>query len=60
MYCGYHHRQAPCRLFDTRCRACGAGPYFFDRPNVGFFCQQHKHVSHGGEACGQMLPAQYT
>ncbi|KAI3425879.1 hypothetical protein D9Q98_007852 [Chlorella vulgaris] len=44
MYCGYHHRQCRGPLYATRCKACGAGPYYFPWPNVGFFCQQHKHI----------------
>ncbi|KAL4858239.1 hypothetical protein ACK3TF_001722 [Chlorella vulgaris] len=30
---------------DSTSRACGAGPYYFPWPNVGFFCQQHKHLA---------------
>lgn len=54
MFCGHHIRQAGGGGHPTRCRACGAGPYFFPRPGVTFFCQQHKHVGLGatGEARG--------
>jgi hypothetical protein len=38
-----HQVSSPSR--HSSAQACGAGPYYFPWPNVGFFCQQHKHVS---------------
>jgi hypothetical protein len=60
MWCNYHSRQARSYLYATRCQACNHGPYWFPVRNVGFFCQQHKHVSseassevvrHAGRCC---------
>lgn len=52
MFCHYHIHQSGRRLFPTACQACGDGPYFFPWPRVGFFCQQHKHVSWCGKRSG--------